>query len=129
MGEGSASCPGRSLLPGKTRYLLYRRLGGPQGRSGQVPKISSPGFDPRTVQPVANYYTDNATRPTKFKIAAHKSGNPTWSCKGFFKNSGEKFRDYALILPYDRFPSCPSHFFYLPIGLPTDVAGTELPAA
>ena len=49
-GEGSASRPGRSLPPGKTRYPLYRRLGGPQGRSGQVRKISpSPGFDSRTV--------------------------------------------------------------------------------
>ena len=35
-GEGSASRPGRSLPPGKTRYPLYRRLRGPQGRSGQV---------------------------------------------------------------------------------------------
>jgi hypothetical protein len=36
---------------------LYRRLGGPQGRSGQVRKISpQPGFDPRTVQPVASRY-------------------------------------------------------------------------
>jgi len=58
-GEGSASCPGRSLPPGKTRYPLYRRLGGPQGWSGEVRKISPPpGFDPRTVQPVANRYTD-----------------------------------------------------------------------
>ena len=52
--EGSASRPGRSLPPGKTRYPLYRRLGGPQGRSGQVRKISPPpGFDSRTVQSVA----------------------------------------------------------------------------
>ena len=64
-GEGSASRPGRSLPPGKTRYPLYRRLGGPQGRSGQVWKISPPPeFDPRTVQPVASRYTDWATRPT-----------------------------------------------------------------
>ena len=41
-GEGSASRPGRSLPPGKTRYPLYRRLGGPQGRSGQVRRISPP---------------------------------------------------------------------------------------
>jgi len=41
-GEGSASRPSRSLLPGKTRYPLYRKLGGPQGRSGQVRKISPP---------------------------------------------------------------------------------------
>jgi hypothetical protein len=44
-GEGSASRPGRILLPGKTRYPLC----GPQDRSGQVRKISPPpGFDPRT---------------------------------------------------------------------------------
>ena len=49
-----------TLPPGKeTRYPLYRRLGGPQGRSGRVRKISPlPGFDPRTVQPVASRYTD-----------------------------------------------------------------------
>ena len=45
--------------PGKTWYPLYRRLGEPQGQSGQVQKISlPPGFDPRTVQPVASHYTD-----------------------------------------------------------------------
>ena len=33
-GEGSASRSGRSLRPGKARYPLYRRLDGPQGRSG-----------------------------------------------------------------------------------------------
>ena len=48
-----------ALTQGKTRYPLYRRLGGPQGRSGQVRKISPPpGFDPRTVQPVASRYID-----------------------------------------------------------------------
>ena len=46
-----------ALPPGKTRYLLYRRLGGPQGRNGRVRKNSPPqGFDPRTVQPAANCY-------------------------------------------------------------------------
>jgi hypothetical protein len=43
-----------ALPPGQTRYPLYRRLGGLQSRSGQVQKISPPpGFDPRTVQPLA----------------------------------------------------------------------------
>jgi hypothetical protein len=57
-GEGSASRPGRTLPPGKTRYPLYRWLGGPQGRSGQVRKISPPpGFDSRTVQPVGSSTT------------------------------------------------------------------------
>jgi len=43
-----------ALYPlGKTRYLLYRRLGGPQGRSGRAEKFCPPlGFDPLTVQPV-----------------------------------------------------------------------------
>ena len=57
----AASRSGRSLPPGKTRCPLCRRMGGPQGRSGQVRKISpSPGFDRRTVQPVASRYTDYA---------------------------------------------------------------------
>jgi hypothetical protein len=53
-----------ALPPGKTRHPLYRKLGGPQGRSGRVRKISPPPeFDPRTVQPVVSRYTDWATRP------------------------------------------------------------------
>jgi hypothetical protein len=74
-GEGSASHPGRTLPAGKTRYTLYRRLGGPQGRSGQVRKISPlPGFDPRTVQPVGSRYTDYATRPMEAIIKAENCG-------------------------------------------------------
>ena len=51
--------PGR-FTPGKdTRYPLYRRMGGPQGRSGRVRKTSpSQGFEPQTVQPIASRYTD-----------------------------------------------------------------------
>jgi hypothetical protein len=65
-GEGSASRLGSSLPPGKTRYPLYRRLGGPQRRSEQVRKISPlPGFDPRTVQPVTSHYIEYATRPAE----------------------------------------------------------------
>ena len=47
------------FTPRKTRYPLYRRLGGTQGRSGQVRKISPPPeFDPQNVQLVACRYTD-----------------------------------------------------------------------
>ena len=53
------------FTPRKDRNPLYRRLDGPQGRSGQVQKISSPlGFNPRTVQLIASHYTDWATWPT-----------------------------------------------------------------
>ena len=48
-----------TLPPEKTQYPLYRRLGGPQGRSGWVQKISHPlEFDPQTVQPIVSRYTD-----------------------------------------------------------------------
>ena len=51
-----------ALHPGKTRYSFYRRLGGPQGRSRRVRKISPPPeFYPRTIQPVASRYTDYTT--------------------------------------------------------------------
>ena len=47
-----------ALPPEKTRYPLYRRPGGLQGQSGRKRKISPPpGFDPRTVQPVASPHT------------------------------------------------------------------------
>jgi hypothetical protein len=73
-GEGSASCPGRSLPLGKTQYPLYRRLGGSQGRSGQVWKIlPPPEFDPRTVQPIPGRYTDYANQPTQ-------CGVRLWNC-------------------------------------------------
>ena len=53
---GGCSTPRPSCFtPGeRTQYALYRRLVGRAARSRQARKISSPpGFDPRTVQPVA----------------------------------------------------------------------------
>jgi hypothetical protein len=48
-----------ALLPGMTRFPLYRRLGRPQDRCGRVLKISPPpGFDHRTVQLVASRYIE-----------------------------------------------------------------------
>ena len=59
MGLGGQRHAPAALPPGKTQYPLYRRLGGPQGPSGRVRKISpTPGFDALTVQPVARSYTD-----------------------------------------------------------------------
>ena len=64
-GWGVSVTPRPLFTPGKTRYPLYRRLGGPQRRSGQVRRISPQlGFGPRTVQPVASRNIDYATRPT-----------------------------------------------------------------
>jgi len=60
-GEWSAACPGRNLPPGKTRYPFYRRLGGPQCRSGRVENLVPTGIRSRTVQAVVSSYTDWAT--------------------------------------------------------------------
>jgi len=61
-GYWSASGPGRSLPPGKTRCPLYRMLGGPQAWTGAENLVPT-GIRSRTVQTVANCYTDYATRP------------------------------------------------------------------
>ena len=55
-GVWSTSRPSCFTPEKETRYPLCRRLGGPQGRSGRVRKMSPPpGFDPWTVQPVASH--------------------------------------------------------------------------
>jgi hypothetical protein len=61
------------LPPEKTWYPLYRRLGGPQSRSGRMRKISpAPVFVPRTVQSVASRYTVCAIpAPTMYKHICH----------------------------------------------------------
>ena len=54
-GVGGQRHASAALPPGRTRYPLYRRLGGSQGRSERARKISPPQrFDPRRVQPVAS---------------------------------------------------------------------------
>ena len=73
--SGQRNAPA-ALPPGKTRHILYRRLGGSQGQSGRVRKISAPpGFDPRTVQPVASRNTDCAVPVSTTAIyrVIHKS--------------------------------------------------------
>jgi len=67
-GVGSQRHAPAALAPGKSWYVLYRRPGVPQGWSGRVRKISPvPGFDSRTVQPIAGRYTE-LSRPTRMCI-------------------------------------------------------------
>jgi len=63
-GEWSAARPGSTLPPRKTRYPFYRRLSGPQGRSGRAENLVPTGIRSRTVQSVVSRYTDWATRAT-----------------------------------------------------------------
>ena len=70
----------------KTRYPLYSRLGGLQGRSGGVRKISPPrGFDLRTFQPVQSRCTDWAIQSRECLAV-------------FYFPNTERIRDYAHIL-------------------------------
>jgi len=57
-GEWSAACLGCTLPPGKTQYLLYRRLGGPQGQSGWAENLVSTGIRSRTIQPFVTIPTE-----------------------------------------------------------------------
>jgi len=57
-GEWSAARPGRTLPPGKTRYPFYRRLVGPQVRSGRAENLVPTEIRSRTVQPLVSRYTD-----------------------------------------------------------------------
>jgi len=84
-GGWSTPRPGR-FTPAKTRYPLYRRLGGPQGRSGQVRNITpSAGFDPRTVQPVARPFLLNE----KKLFYGNDIWEPKWDMyEGWNFNSG-----------------------------------------
>jgi hypothetical protein len=76
MGVGGQRHAPAALHPGMTRYPSYRRLGGPQGWSGRVRKFSPPpGFDHRTVKPVASRYTDWA-------IPAHTTEGSVVQFKG-----------------------------------------------
>ena len=62
MGVGGQRHALATLPPGKTQYPLYRKLGWPQGRSGQMQKILPPSrLSPWTAQSIACRYTDYAT--------------------------------------------------------------------
>ena len=79
-GEWSAARPGLTLPPGKTRYLFYRRLGGPQGQSGRAEKLVPTGIWSRTVQPVVSRYTDWATRPNaRTRFGTKSRHTATWT--------------------------------------------------
>jgi len=60
-GEWSEARPGRTLPTEKTRYPLYSRLGGPQGRSGRAESLVPTGI---LIPGSSSRYTDWATGPT-----------------------------------------------------------------
>ena len=70
-GEWSAARPGRTLPPGKTRYPLYRRLGGSQGRSGQAENLAPAGIWSTDRPGLVGRYTDWATKLKLSPLTVH----------------------------------------------------------
>jgi len=62
-GKWSAACHGRTLPLGMTRFPCYRRLGGPQGRSGQAENVVPTRIRSRTVQLLVSRYIEELPGP------------------------------------------------------------------
>ena len=58
MGVGVSPTPRLPIPPGEKRYPFYRRLGGPQGRSGRAEILVPTGIQSRTVQLIVGPYTN-----------------------------------------------------------------------
>jgi hypothetical protein len=56
--------PRPHFTPGKDPVPIVQEAGWAPGPVWTAKNLASPGFDPRTVQPVVSGYTDWATRPT-----------------------------------------------------------------
>ena len=68
-GEWSAARRGHALPPGKTRYPLYRMLGGPQVWSGRAENLVPTGIRSQTVQPMVSRFdtVQNTKHPVRKK--------------------------------------------------------------
>ena len=86
---GSTSRPGHSLPPGKTRYPLYRRLGGPQVGPGQVWKTS----------PLTGIRSPD--RPARSQ-SLYRLGYPAHKCPRWDSNPTISARDRQQIYALDR---------------------------
>jgi hypothetical protein len=112
-----------ALLPGKTRYPLYRRLGGPQGRSGRARKISPPpGFDPRTVQPVASRYTDYAVPADHVSLCEYLKSYPITGMERLLVSQEVEAQKISRQLAHEVGKVIPRH---RPPLSPEDIPGTH----
>ena len=96
--EWSAARPDRTLPPEKTPYPFYRRLGGPQGRSGRSENLVPTGIRSRTVQSVVSRYTDSANTDI---IVYNKQEifDALKAQQSFVKNNGYQF---MIIIHYTQ---------------------------
>ena len=112
-------CP--SCTPwNETGYLWYKRLGGPQGQSGCVHKISSPpGFNPCTIQPVVSRYQPRCPGPQhgKCEIKIHSCNLEGIGCGV----SGHTQKSSAVIL--ECLNSCGYHIYLQNYGVNFSMSG------
>ena len=98
-GGWATPLPGSFIPKKETRYPLYRRLGGPLSRSGRLRKISlTPGFDPRTVQPVAGRCIDHAI-PVHRTLVKPKNIYAKMGPKECSEQSGQEDRQSGAVHP------------------------------
>ena len=100
--EWSAERPGRTLPPRKTRYPLYRRLGGSQGRSGRVENLAPAGIRspdssaPSSVGIATDYGLEGpGSNPSGARFSARPDrpwGPPTLQYNGYLVFPGSKVR-------------------------------------
>ena len=86
MGVGGQRHAPADLSPGKTRYPLHRKPGGPQGRSGRVRKISPPTGIRSPDRPVhsESLYRSSYPGPPEIKyiLKTKKHSDRTFSIQG-----------------------------------------------
>jgi hypothetical protein len=106
-------CPSRT--PGnETGYLLYMRLGGPQGQSGCVHKNSPPpGFNPFTILPVVSHYWPCCPGPQhrKYEIKIYSCNLERTGCG----DSGHTQKSSVVIL--ECLNSCGYHMYLQDYGV------------
>ena len=61
-----------ALYPQKDQVPIVQEAGWAPGPVWTAENLAPPGFDPRTVHPVASRVTDYATRPTKTEVLEDK---------------------------------------------------------
>ena len=98
-GEWSAARPGRTLPPGKTRHPFYRRLGGPQGRSGRAENLVHTGIrsPDRPARSTVRQATRRKTRtnqiPTSRTASPQEEAKRIWTTNPQHKIWKTKFRE------------------------------------
>jgi hypothetical protein len=107
-GEESELHPCRSLPPGKDSVPMVQEAGWAPGPVWTGAKnLAPPGFDPRTVQPVASRYTDWATRTQTSD--SYCSMNPSNSTKKPFLYEIRLYANFSVFwceeLTREIFPS------------------------